>query len=191
MVREKDNTKELLIFEHSLRRVLAYGYTGLNIKDVSADCNIATGTFYLYFDNKEDLINRLYLHIKAEKSQRLISKIPQNQPFVPTFRAAWFAYFDICLSQPEKMIFLEQFYRSAYLSADTRAIADQFMLPLISIVEAGQAQELIIDLPAPLILMQIMGGIHEIVKYLTDKQIVLSDSQKQAFFASAYNGLRR
>jgi AcrR family transcriptional regulator len=41
------------------KALLAGGYDSLNIKELAAQCGMATGTFYQYFHNKDDLVMQI------------------------------------------------------------------------------------------------------------------------------------
>ncbi len=62
MPRSKDETKVIAIFDATLSVVMKTGFNGLKMADVAKKAGLATGTVYLYFKNKEALINALYLH---------------------------------------------------------------------------------------------------------------------------------
>lgn len=49
------NVKEDLLKEGK-KQLLSNGYLDLNIRNITKECNIGTGTFYNYFKNKEQLV---------------------------------------------------------------------------------------------------------------------------------------
>lgn len=49
------NVKEDLLSEGK-KQLLSNGYLNLNIRNITKECNIGTGTFYNYFKNKEQLV---------------------------------------------------------------------------------------------------------------------------------------
>ena len=49
------NVKEDLLTEGK-KQLLSNGYLNLNIRNITKECNIGTGTFYNYFKNKEQLV---------------------------------------------------------------------------------------------------------------------------------------
>lgn len=49
------NAREDLLIEGK-KQLLSNGYINLNIRNITKECNIGTGTFYNYFKNKERLV---------------------------------------------------------------------------------------------------------------------------------------
>ncbi len=56
-----------------------YGYSKTSIAKLTADANIATGSFYLLFETKEDLFYAAFMYIQNELAQRA-KQITQAQP---------------------------------------------------------------------------------------------------------------
>ncbi len=57
--------------------LLAEGYDRLNVKDLAAQCGMATGTFYQYFHNKDDLVMQIIYEYCAVIPQKIL-KIATN-----------------------------------------------------------------------------------------------------------------
>jgi len=53
-----ENARELLLSQ-GRRLLLKKGYGGLRVRELTAECGMATGTFYRYFQNKDDLVYQL------------------------------------------------------------------------------------------------------------------------------------
>jgi len=53
-----ENAREILL-KHGKTMLLQNGYAGLRVRDLTRRCGMASGTFYCYFQNKEDLVYQL------------------------------------------------------------------------------------------------------------------------------------
>ena len=53
-----ENARESLL-AHGKAILLRSGYDGLKVRDVTGQCGMASGTFYRYFQNKDDLVFQL------------------------------------------------------------------------------------------------------------------------------------
>ncbi|MBK7428138.1 MAG: TetR/AcrR family transcriptional regulator [Saprospiraceae bacterium] len=96
------------------------GYTDLRMADV-AKAGMATGTLYIYFKNKEELINTLFLQLKEEKIKQMFENTQPTDSFFISFKKLWSAYFTISLKEFPKMLFIEQYAYSSLLSAETKS----------------------------------------------------------------------
>lgn len=54
-----ENVKESLILE-GRKTLIEKNYKELNIRDIAKNCNIAIGTFYNYFSNKEEFVSEIF-----------------------------------------------------------------------------------------------------------------------------------
>ncbi|NOS90748.1 MAG: TetR/AcrR family transcriptional regulator, partial [Cyclobacteriaceae bacterium] len=107
MARPKDESKIDAIYESTLRLVLQTGFNGLKMADVAREAKLATGTLYIYFKNKEVLINELYYHLKKSKVTQMMSVFDPSESFPVAFKKLWLNYFTISLNEPERMKFIE------------------------------------------------------------------------------------
>lgn len=87
-MRTKEGNKEKDILEAAIKVFARYGYHDSKIYQIAQEAGVATGSVYVYYNNKEDLLhcifdelwNKLYLEIKkvAEvKSTTSIEKIDE------------------------------------------------------------------------------------------------------------------
>lgn len=67
-MKEKDPDKIPAIFQATVKRVGEVGLMGLRMADIAKTAKIASGTLYLYFASKEDLLNALYRHLKTQQT---------------------------------------------------------------------------------------------------------------------------
>src|SRR6185312_4569273 len=109
-MREKDPNKLEAIFKAALKLVQREGFTALKMSDVAKDAGIATGTVYVYFESKEDLINQLYLELKKRNAEELLNGYNPKAPFMACFEKVWHNYIRTQLQEPEAAAFLEQYY---------------------------------------------------------------------------------
>ena len=189
MARPKDETKIEAIFEATLKLVQKSGFNGLKMADVAKAAGMATGTLYIYFKNKDVLINELFLALKRSKTSRMMLGVNPQDSFEETFRKLWFNYFDISMAEPERMLFIEQFAHTSYLTKKTKAQGDQLLEPLIAFLEEGIRKKIIRKLPVEILLSQLMGPIYELVKVLQEKKTPITQTQKQGMFEMAWRSV--
>lgn len=189
MARPKDDTKIEAIFEATLKIVLKTGFNGLKMADVAKAAGLATGTLYIYFKNKEILINELFLSLKTAKTNRLLSVYNEKHSFEVNFKNLWFNYFELSLKEPERMLFIEQFAHTSFITKKTKSLGDELLKPLEDFIQQGIKQKKIKKLPVQLLLSQLMGPIYEIVKLQMDKKIVITKNIKGGLYDIASNGI--
>lgn len=191
MARLKDESKIELIYEVTLRRVLQQGIAGLRMADVAGEAGLAAGTLYVYFKSKEELIGSLYLYLKRAKTDALLQLYVPGEGFVITFRKIWYGYFRRVLKHPEVMIFMEQYQRSSFMTANTRRESDRMLEPLENLLRQGIAEQIIKDIPVALLLSQLMGAIHEMVKLQLDNELKITQKVMDQCYTMAWDSVKR
>ena len=182
MPRVRDERKIKVIYQAALKLVLAEGFSGLKMSAVAKEAEVATGTVYIYFKNKHELINQLYLHLKRKKTNYITSGYDPQAPFLQGFRVMWYNFFNASLLSAEESAFLEQYYRSPYIREDTKVKRNQMLDPVYQLLERGKAEGYVKLVETEILLAQLIGPIHELVR-LHHEAVLEADEplQEQAF----------
>jgi AcrR family transcriptional regulator len=72
--RQKKDTKRTTLMQASVRVFAEKGYHAATIRDIVQEANVAVGTFYFYFPDKETL----FVHLYEETGQFLLQTIQQG-----------------------------------------------------------------------------------------------------------------
>jgi AcrR family transcriptional regulator len=190
MARPRDENKIEAIYEATLKLVLETGFNGLKMADVASAANLATGTLYIYFKNKEVLINELYYHLKKNKTLKMLEVFDATDPFLIAFKKLWMNYVNISLAEPERMKFIEQYTHTSYLTKKTIQQSDQLLKPLEDFLDNGIKQGLVKKLPVQLLLGQLMGPINESVKLHYNQTLKITSRLKEELFEMAWNSIK-
>lgn len=138
------------ILNATLNSISVHGFHGTPMSMIAEQADVGAGTIYRYFENKEDLINELFLDLKHEVSQVMLTGISPEANTEEIFRQAWLNIFNYCVQNPQKMLFLEQYENSPYLTAETDAATQEFLAPTLSLyhaaVNAGEIKKLPFEL---------------------------------------------
>ena len=62
-MRVRDESKEAAIREKAIEMIVKEGFDGLSMQKLAKAANVSPATIYLYFKNREDLLNQLYISI--------------------------------------------------------------------------------------------------------------------------------
>ena len=190
MPKPRDEQKIESIYQAALEIILKEGFSGLRMSQVAKKAKLATGTVYIYFKNKTELINKLYLLIKKRSTRQIFSGVPMNGPFLDNFEQIWYNYLEYNLQKPEEGAFVEQYYRSPYLQPDVVEETDRLLLPIFDLLERGKRERLVSPAPTPLLVSQLIGGINELVKWHLNGRILLDEAAKKQAFRMAWNSIK-
>ncbi len=126
--------------------VAGRGFHGASMGAVAKEAGVATGTAYVHYESKDELVVATYLEIKAELGDAVLDGYPADaEPFDRWHHILTRAYRHLA-AEPERARFLTQLEESPYYEeAHARLVAAGD--PLTSIGEADDLQALIVDLP--------------------------------------------
>jgi TetR/AcrR family transcriptional repressor of multidrug resistance operon len=118
---------------------------------VADRAGVATGTAYVHYESKDDLVVAAYQEVKRGLSAAGATAIRPSAPPVERFRQLWFAIYEHLASDPARARFLVQFESSPYAAeahAEYLAADDD---PLLEAALTQDMVELLVDLPLELV----------------------------------------
>jgi AcrR family transcriptional regulator len=174
-MRVKDDQKIDLFYASTLTLVSRVGLVGLTIPLIAKQSKVATGTLYIYFKNKEELILALYKEIKKRFRTQLFIDYSPDRPVKESCRKMWENCLNYFVANYEEHIFLQQFNFSPYRKVkESLNFSMEMMKPLIDTLVHGQQQGLLKQdkdyLALPLLfgfVSQLAATIHETPAALT------------------------
>lgn len=190
MPKLKDQNKVNAIHKATIGLVTKTGFSGLKMAEVAKKSRVATGTLYVYYKSKEELINDVFLVTKEEIAGAIINPDYIKETFYETFKAMWYGYFGYCLKYPEKMLFVEQFIYSGYISDVNIAKTDTYFEPLDQFLIEGQRNKHIKNIDVEIIKAHLQGSVHEIVKMKEKGDIQLEKDSMHACFNIAWDSIK-
>ena len=190
MPRVKDDTKAAAIREAALRLVIETGFSGLKMVDLAAEAKVATGTVYGYYENKHQLINDVYIHVKQEIIETIINDKVMTEDYLQTLKNMWWAYFTFCIQNPQKMLFVEQFMFSGYIPEEVLQRMEEGLKPMMDFIELGQNIGILKKTTPLLLRAQIQGAIHEIIKFYFRENMTITPEEQRTCFQMAWDSIR-
>jgi AcrR family transcriptional regulator len=101
------------------------GFHGASMSAVAHEAGVATGTAYVHYESKDELVLATYLEIKRELGEAARGGVGSDAPPHERFRQLWFAIHDHLAAQPDRARYLVQVDSSPYANrAHELAMAD-------------------------------------------------------------------
>jgi AcrR family transcriptional regulator len=134
------------ILQATLTLISQHGFHGAPMSKIAEEAGVGAGTIYRYFENKETLINELFLELKAEISQAMVVGLVPGDSTEQTFRKVWLNTFRYCIEYPQAMLFLEQYHNSPFRTPETEAAGmgylGSIMDTLHNAIRAGEIKDI-------------------------------------------------
>jgi AcrR family transcriptional regulator len=189
-VKPRDEQKNQLIFQATLRLVKEDGLAGITMSEIAREAKIATGTLYIYFESKEKLINDLFTLCRKSSAEIYFKGYNVNQPFKEGLKTIWFNLFDFRLHHFDEAVFMDQCYHSPYITETTKELTKKLVQPLYKLVERGKDEKLLKNVDAFMLLIFIFSGLNEFVKHSVYSERKITKPSKEELFNLMWDGIK-
>lgn len=191
-MRNKDEDKVQIILDAALNMIARIGLSGLKMSDLAKEAGVATGTVYIYFEDKNQLIRALYLQLVRDSTADLTVGILENDPLKIRINKMARNYLNDNIRRPEHGAFLEQYFRSPYLQEDdeTRLEEEKALQPIYQLVVEGQRQSLIKDANPEWLVLLVCGMLNEVAKQVIYTKKPITEAEWELTFSVLWDGIK-
>ena len=124
-MRIKDEHKEHVIREKAIQMIVEEGFDGLSMQKLAKAANVSPATIYIYFKNREDLLNHLYNEVQNTFSEVALKGFNPNLSFEEGLWLQWQNRLRFINEFPYQYQFYEQFRSSPLINhSDVEVIMD-------------------------------------------------------------------
>ncbi|MEM9133481.1 MAG: TetR/AcrR family transcriptional regulator [Actinomycetota bacterium] len=140
----------------ALRELVAeHGFHGASMSAVAKRAGVATGTAYVHYESKDELVLAAYVEVKTELSAAAVAGVDLRLPAPQRFAAVWSNIYDHLAAEPTRARFLLQVDASPYaVVAHERAMerpGDELAATMADVAD------LLVDLPPVLVFELAIG----------------------------------
>ncbi|WP_341224825.1 TetR/AcrR family transcriptional regulator [uncultured Arcticibacterium sp.] len=151
------NKKETIL-SSALSLLTEKGVHNTPMSAIAKAAGTGMGTIYNYFPNKEILINEIYVDIK-EKEKSIFLVFDANKPIKTQFENYFTAIITFFVAEPAYFKFMEQLQASPIITEESRAIGQESVEAVLSLLVNGQKERIIKKIDLDEILVFIGGAI--------------------------------
>ncbi|MEZ5008135.1 MAG: TetR/AcrR family transcriptional regulator [Chitinophagales bacterium] len=141
--KEKISDKKGALLDATLTMVNECGFHDVSMSKIANRAGVAPATIYLYFENKQDLINTLYLETKTSFGEWALKGYKDHMPVKKGFEIIWYNIADYKLNKANESKFLFQCDITPMIDEEIRKEALKNLQPLLDLWERGQKEGII------------------------------------------------
>lgn len=187
-VRHKDDNKHQAICAAAIEMITTNGFADTSMSKIAKAANVSPATIYVYFENKEDLLNKLYLFAKEEMSRELLRGLRPNLAAAEAFKVIWYNFYNYALENPVRFAFTEQFANSPLLGRCKIESMD-FFRPLLALFERGKEEKIFKDIPLEIFIAFTFVPLKALIKDHFGSKTVLDDKTLETTFQIAWDAV--
>lgn len=186
----KDDTKIEALVTATIDLVFDQGLAGITISKVAKRAKVATGTVYVYFNSKEELLTYVFTTLKKQSLKTTTEDLDFNKPFLPTMKKLWLNYFHYCLENEKENVFMEQFKYSPFIHNMKIEWLEEFEKPIAAFLEVGKQELLIKNEDNSLLYGALLGITREMVKVIHEGLLELNDITRDKMFKMVWDSIK-
>ncbi len=136
-MRIRDEAKSEAIFRATIELLNEIGFSDISMSKIAARAGVSAATIYIHFENKSDMLKKLYLNVKAQMGKTLSSGISVDMDIRPAVEKMMRNLLGFILNNRQEFLFLEQFVNSPFIENLCIKESEVFFEPLIEIARRG------------------------------------------------------
>lgn len=129
-----------------VRATATKGISAVSMAHVAKEASVSAGTLYLHFDNKIDMLQKTYMHIKRSFYASLIADCAGLNT-AEKVRKIWMAMFAFVQKHPEAFLFIDNTGAFQILSEDQAKETRQMQKDITDVLSSGIKEGILADLP--------------------------------------------
>ncbi len=195
---EKPN-KSRVIVEAALELIAENGFHGAPTSMIASKAGVGEGSIYRHFKDKEALIHQVFRYVADEISKAILRDHDPKAPIRERYLRLGFNLFHFLLENPKFQRFNEQYFNSPFgishkrdmLVVDRTQKGTNNFNPVHALLESARAQQILKDLPLPVLMSLAFGPIVFLVRDVSFGLFDLDSRTVQKTVEACWDALKR
>ena len=189
LMRHKDDSKREAIGNAAIELITTIGFADTSMSKIAKAAGVSPATIYVYFENKEDLLNQIYLMVKREASQVMLTGYDDSLPVKEAFRLIWENACRYMLGNPTRFAFTEQFANSPLVNRISKEEGAEYFRAIVSLFERGKQEGIFKDIPPSLFAAFLYAPSMMLGKQHHEGKLVFDSKLQQMAFETTWDAL--
>ena len=139
----KSEHKRKALIEATIELVNNNGFHATPMSKIAKMAGVSAGTIYLYFENKQDLVNQVYIEVKSSFTNFAFKNYDEKMPVKKGFEIIWKNIAEFKLQEVEEAYFLSQCDNTPIIDESGRQVGLKHLQPLLDLWERGKQEGII------------------------------------------------
>ncbi|WP_026281187.1 TetR/AcrR family transcriptional regulator [Paenibacillus massiliensis] len=189
-MRHKDDNKRENIFNAAIQLINDQGLSQASMSKIAKQAGVSASTIYVYFENKEDMLNKLYICIKKDMSLEVFHNYDDSISIQSAFEHALRNYVKFVLSHKDEFLFAEQFSNSPLLNKLSRTEGAHLFQPLFNLFEKGKDEHVFKQVDAGLLHMFMFNPVMHYFKEYFGGRIQLEQNRIDEIIQMTWDAMK-
>lgn len=140
---QKSIDKRNALVKATIELVNNNGFHATAMSKIANMANVSPATIYLYFENKQDLVNQTYIEVKAKYTKYAFETYNEDIAVEAGFELIWKRIADFKLKECENAFFLAQCDNTPIIEGPSRQEGIKHLQPLLDLWARGKKEGII------------------------------------------------
>ncbi len=187
MAKAKSEDKRNAILAAAIQVFAERGLTAPTFA-ISQAAGLAEGTLFTYFRTKDDLVNAVYLDIKTDLADAMMSGFPRRTSVRHRFKHVWNRYLDWGIANPLSLVVVKQVEVWSGLTEESKLAVTAPFVEIQTMANDAVAQGISRNLPGAF-LAAAMSALAETAMKFMQSDPQAAESFRQAGFDMIWAGI--
>lgn len=168
------------------------GLASVTISGISKTAGVAAGTLYIYFKNKEEVVQLAYAAVEDKMTQAMYRDFDINLPVRQSLKQIYINMLNYRLNHYDETVFIDQYQQSGYIQLNfSKQLAEyeKQNKPLYDLLEKGQREGIIKALDAIILISFFDGAVRSCSTGIIQKLFPLSQQLIDDCFDLVWRGI--
>ncbi|WP_209400356.1 TetR/AcrR family transcriptional regulator [Pseudozobellia sp. WGM2] len=166
------------------------GFHAAPMSKIAKMANVSPATIYLYFENKQDLVNKVYLEVKSSFTDYAFKTYTDDMSVKDGFELIWKRIADFKLKEREEAMFLAQCDNTPMIDEPSRNEGIKHLQPLLELWERGKKEGVIKKFSNYILYAYTINPLSFLMLMQNRGVFQLTENHIQEAYKSAWNSIK-
>ncbi|TXD50739.1 MULTISPECIES: TetR/AcrR family transcriptional regulator [unclassified Polaribacter] len=166
------------------------GFHATPMSKIAKMAKVSPATIYLYFENKQDLVNQTYIEVKAAYTNYAFATYHKNMSVEQGFEIIWKRIADFKLKDSENAMFLAQCDNTPMIDETSRQEGIKHLEPLLELWNRGIEEGIIKPISEYLLYAYAINPLSFLMMSAQRSAFTLDTTHIEEAYVAAWNSIR-
>ena len=187
---QKSIDKRNALIRATIELVNNNGFHATPMSKIAKMANVSPATIYLYFENKQDLVNKTYIEVKGKYTDYAFDDYNINMSVEDGFEHIWKRIADFKLNDRENAMFLAQCDNTPIIDEPSLQAGIKHLQPLLDLWDRGKKEGIIKRMSDYLLYAYSINPLSFLMIAQKRGALKLDDKQIEDAYQSAWNSIK-
>lgn len=188
---QKSIDKRNALVKATITLVNNNGFHATAMSKIAKMVNVSPATIYLYFENKQDLVNQTYLEVKTTYTDFVFETYDKNTGVKKGFETIWKRIATFHKNQCEYAFFLNQCNNTPIIDEPSRKEGIKHLQPLLDLWELGKQEGIIKPISDYILYAYAINPLSFLMMAQKQNEFELTVQHIEQAFAAAWDSIKK